>query len=99
MNPYLYVSEEVRAAIADNRPVVALESTIISHDITHILLPCFGSGPGIGRLLAVPLGCWWRCRAPARPPSPSSPCNPPAMVSLEIKDKIFCPFIHHSVFT
>ena len=35
MNPYLYVSEEVRAAIADNRPVVALESTIISHGMPY----------------------------------------------------------------
>lgn len=35
MNPYLNVSEEVRAAIADNRPVVALESTIISHGMPY----------------------------------------------------------------
>ena len=31
MNPYLWVSDEVRSAVAKNRPVVALESTIISH--------------------------------------------------------------------
>ncbi len=35
MNPYLTVSEEVRAAVADNRPVVALESTIISHGMPY----------------------------------------------------------------
>ena len=35
MNPYLNVSDEVRAAIADNRPVVALESTIISHGMPY----------------------------------------------------------------
>ncbi len=35
MNPYLNVSEEVRAAIVDNRPVVALESTIISHGMPY----------------------------------------------------------------
>ncbi len=34
-NPYLWVSEEVRAAIAENRPVVALESTIISHGMPY----------------------------------------------------------------
>ncbi len=31
----LYVSEEVREALADNRPVVALESTIISHGMPY----------------------------------------------------------------
>ena len=35
MNPYLSVSEEVRAAVADHRPVVALESTIISHGMPY----------------------------------------------------------------
>jgi pseudouridine-5'-phosphate glycosidase len=35
MNPYLIVSEEVRAAVAENRPVVALESTIISHGMPY----------------------------------------------------------------
>ena len=31
MNKYLDVSPEVREALAQGRPVVALESTIISH--------------------------------------------------------------------
>jgi pseudouridine-5'-phosphate glycosidase len=35
MNPYLIVSEEVRAAVAESRPVVALESTIISHGMPY----------------------------------------------------------------
>ncbi len=35
MNPYLSVSEEVRQAVAENRPVVALESTIISHGMPY----------------------------------------------------------------
>lgn len=35
MNPYLFISDEVRAAMADNRPVVALESTIISHGMPY----------------------------------------------------------------
>jgi len=35
MNPYLSISDEVRKAIADNRPVVALESTIISHGMPY----------------------------------------------------------------
>ena len=35
MNPYLSVSDEVRAAIAANKPVVALESTIISHGMPY----------------------------------------------------------------
>lgn len=35
MNQYLEVSEEVREAIASNRPVVALESTIISHGMPY----------------------------------------------------------------
>ena len=30
-NPYLDIHPEVAAALADGRPVVALESTIISH--------------------------------------------------------------------
>ncbi len=35
MNPYLWVSEEVQKAVAGNRPVVALESTIISHGMPY----------------------------------------------------------------
>ncbi len=35
MNPYLYVSPEVQEALAGNRPVVALESTIISHGMPY----------------------------------------------------------------
>ena len=35
MNPYLWVSDEVKAALAANRPVVALESTIISHGMPY----------------------------------------------------------------
>ena len=35
MNKYLDVSPEVKTAIADNRPVVALESTIISHGMPY----------------------------------------------------------------
>ena len=35
MNPYLDVSAEVASAIADHRPVVALESTIISHGMPY----------------------------------------------------------------
>ena len=35
MNPYLFVSEEVRTAVANNLPVVALESTIISHGMPY----------------------------------------------------------------
>ena len=35
MNPYLEVSEEVREAIAAGMPVVALESTIISHGMPY----------------------------------------------------------------
>lgn len=35
MNPYLFVSDEVREAIARNKPVVALESTIISHGMPY----------------------------------------------------------------
>ena len=31
MNNTLYLSKEVQRALADNRPLVALESTIISH--------------------------------------------------------------------
>ena len=33
MNTHLFVSDAVAAALADNRPVVALESTIISHGL------------------------------------------------------------------
>ena len=35
MNPYLTVSDEVREAIAARQPVVALESTIISHGMPY----------------------------------------------------------------
>ena len=35
MNPYLAVSPEVREALAEGRPVVALESTIISHGMPY----------------------------------------------------------------
>ena len=35
MNPYLDVSEEVRRALDGGRPVVALESTIISHGMPY----------------------------------------------------------------
>ncbi len=32
---YLYISEEVRTALSENKPVVALESTIISHGMPY----------------------------------------------------------------
>ena len=35
MNNYLELSEEVRAALAKDQPVVALESTIISHGMPY----------------------------------------------------------------
>jgi len=35
MNPYLFVSDEVREAITHKQPVVALESTIISHGMPY----------------------------------------------------------------
>ena len=35
MNPYFTVSDEVRKALAENKPVVALESTIISHGMPY----------------------------------------------------------------
>ena len=35
MNPYLDILPEVAEAIADGRPVVALESTIISHGMPY----------------------------------------------------------------
>lgn len=35
MNPYLDIAPEVAAALADGRPVVALESTIISHGMPY----------------------------------------------------------------
>jgi pseudouridylate synthase len=35
MNPYLWISEEVRNAVENNQPVVALESTIISHGMPY----------------------------------------------------------------
>lgn len=34
-NKYLHISEEVKTAIAENNPVVALESTIISHGMPY----------------------------------------------------------------
>lgn len=34
-NPYLAVSDEVKSALSENRPVVALESTIISHGMPY----------------------------------------------------------------
>ena len=35
MNKYLEISPEVKAALAEGRPVVALESTIISHGMPY----------------------------------------------------------------
>ena len=35
MNKYLDISPEVREALSENRPVVALESTIISHGMPY----------------------------------------------------------------
>lgn len=35
IHPYLDISEEVQTALAENRPVVALESTIISHGMPY----------------------------------------------------------------
>jgi hypothetical protein len=35
MNKYLDIAPEVAAALADGRPVVALESTIISHGMPY----------------------------------------------------------------
>ena len=35
MNRYLDINEEVRAALETNKPVVALESTIISHGMPY----------------------------------------------------------------
>ena len=35
MNPYLDISPEVAAALAEGKPVVALESTIISHGMPY----------------------------------------------------------------
>ena len=35
LNNYLNVSEEVKNALANNKPVVALESTIISHGMPY----------------------------------------------------------------
>ena len=34
-NEYLCITEEVRMALAENRPVVALESTILSHGMPY----------------------------------------------------------------
>ncbi len=35
MNPYLVISEEVKAALREGKPIVALESTIISHGMPY----------------------------------------------------------------
>lgn len=35
MNEYLCITEEVKAALAENKPVVALESTILSHGMPY----------------------------------------------------------------
>ncbi len=35
MNPYLDIKEEVKAALAEGKPVVALESTILSHGMPY----------------------------------------------------------------
>ena len=35
LNDYLWISEEVKQALADNKPIVALESTIISHGMPY----------------------------------------------------------------
>lgn len=35
LNQYLWISDEVKQALADNKPVVALESTIISHGMPY----------------------------------------------------------------
>ena len=35
MNPYLSISPEVQQALDEGRPVVALESTIISHGMPY----------------------------------------------------------------
>ncbi len=35
MNPYLDISPEVRDALAENKPVVALESTVIAHGMAY----------------------------------------------------------------
>ena len=35
MNRYLDIAPEVQAALRENRPVVALESTIISHGMPY----------------------------------------------------------------
>ena len=35
MNPYLDIKEEVRGALAEDKPVVALESTILSHGMPY----------------------------------------------------------------
>ena len=35
MNPYLDINPEVAAALAEGKPVVALESTIISHGMPY----------------------------------------------------------------
>ena len=36
LNKYLDVSPEVAAAVAEGKPVVALESTIISHGMPYL---------------------------------------------------------------
>ena len=62
MNKYLDIAPEVQQALADGRPVVALESTIISHGMPTRKTsrrPCSSSRP-----------C--ATTAPCPPPSPSS---------------------------
>lgn len=62
MNKYLDIAPEVQQALADGRPVVALESTIISHGMPYPKTsrrPCSSSRP-----------C--ATTAPCPPPSPSS---------------------------
>ena len=40
-NPFLNISKEVKEAIADNRPVVALESAIYTHGFSIIVIFLF----------------------------------------------------------
>ncbi|MEG1365498.1 MAG: pseudouridine-5'-phosphate glycosidase, partial [Cetobacterium sp.] len=35
LEKYLVISEEIKEALANNKPVVALESTIISHGMPY----------------------------------------------------------------
>lgn len=63
MNKYLDIAPEVQQALADGRPVVALESTIISHGMPY-------PKNVETALLVEPDPA--RQRRRARPPSPSS---------------------------